>query len=505
MTAPGPASPQTSRGSVAHGARAARGSMLREGIGSTDLGAYALPSLGRAFALRALVGLTGEGADKRTGPLHIATAGSWEGHPDGAFTLDRAAFESCIAAFNAQANPIPIDWEHASVRGDVEKARAAGWVQRLELRDDGLWALVEWTEEGAGDIRSGAYRYCSGVFEFGKPDRRTGKPIPCCLTSIGLTNTPFIDGQRPIALSQRRVALSGGTKMEIPRDALEEALKKLEGDKFTAEQLRSLIAAVEAMQAAQDPEGAEVEVEVEEPVDMSALKSDEPADAKNENGAKPLADAPVPPAEVPMAEGDAMPADPAAVLAELESIAAAMGKDVAGVLAYLREMASSAAGESAAANPAALSAEVAALKATVQSYGKQLSVYRKRDEAEAKAKREAEQRALSAEVDEMVTTGVIVKADADAWRGLALADKARFRALKSTLKPAVPTGREASAIEAPPSQAAGMDGSMLDKSNPEIRALFDRYRTQWRVTDEEKLERLVRRHIAMATNQVSAG
>lgn len=496
MTAAGTTTPPThSRGSVARGARAARGLVPREGSQSiADLGAYALPQLGRAFALRALVGLTGEGAEKRTGPLHIAIEGSWEGHPDGAFTLDRAAFESCVAAFNAQANPVPVDWEHASVRGDVEKARAAGWVQKLEIREDGLWALVEWTEEGAHDIRSGAYRYCSGVFEFGKSDRRTGEPIPCCLTSVALTNTPFIDGQRPIALSQRRVALSGGTKMEIPRDALEAALKALEGDTFTESQLESLIASVAAMQAAKDPDaGADVEIEVEEP--ESAAAGDLPVE---ETAA--LADEPAE-EEVPMAD---VPADPASIMAELESIAAAMGKDVAGLLAYLREMSTGAAGDAAAANPAALSAEVAALKATVQSYGKQLSKYRERDEAEAKAKREAEQRALSAEVDDMVATGVIVKADADAWRGLALADAKRFRALKSTLKPAVPTGREASAPSVPAATASAAD-PMLDKSDPKVRALFDRYRTQWRVTDEQKLEELVRRHLAMGNTQVSAG
>lgn len=494
MAAAGTTTPPThSRGSVARGARAARGLVPREGSQSiADLGAYALPQLGRAFALRALVGLTGEGAEKRTGPLHIAIEGSWEGHPDGAFTLDRAAFESCVAAFNAQANPVPVDWEHASVRGDVEKARAAGWVQKLEIREDGLWALVEWTEEGAHDIRSGAYRYCSGVFEFGKADRRTGEPIPCCLTSAALTNTPFIDGQRPIALSQRRVALSGGTKMEIPRDALEAALKALEGDTFTESQLESLIASVAAMQAAKDPDGAEVEIEVEEPE-----LADKPEEMPEEAA---LADAPMPEEHMPMAEGE-MPTDPAAVMAELESIAAAMGKDVAGLIAYLREMAQAGAGADAAANPAALSAEVAALKATVQSYGKQLAKYRERDVAEEKAKRDAERRALSAEVDEMVASGVIVKADADAWRGLALTDKARFRALKSTLKPAVPTGREASAAPAQPSEAQSMDGQSLDKSDPVIRALFDRYQKNWKVNDPAKLESLVRRHLSM----VSAG
>jgi hypothetical protein len=485
MTAAQPSRPSTpSRGSVGRGVRAARGAdASREGRSSD---AYAMPMLGRALALRSLVGLTGEGAEARTCWIHVAYQGTWEGHPDGAFTLDAAAFASCVAAFEAQRNPVPVDYEHASVR-DVLKAPAAGWVQRLETRDDGdLWAFVEWTAEAAAEIRSGAYRYCSGVFVFERPDRKSGEPVACSLHSIALTNTPFIDGQKPIALSQRRVALSSHTEkqMEITRDALLEALGKLEGDALTTDQLHKLIEAVSAMTEAQDPDaGAEEVPAMDEPAKDLADKDDEEE--------KALADAPAEEVAAEESPGD----DPAALLAEFEAIAAQMGKDLPALLAYLQEMLAAGAGESAAANPAALSAEVAALKTTVASYGKQLAVYRKRDEAEAKAKVEAGKRALSAEVDAMVASGRIVKADAKAWRELALADAGRFRALAATLKPAVPTGREASAVPAGQSQAQALDADTLDKSDPRIVALFDRFRTGWRVTDEKQLESLVRKHL----------
>jgi phage I-like protein len=447
-------------------------------------GAYALPSLGRAMALRALVGLTGEGAESRLGWVHVAYCGSWEGHTDGAFTLDDAAFESCIRAFEMQRNPTPVDYEHASVR-DVAKAPAAGWVQKLELRGEDLWAQVEWTKTAAEEIRSGEYRFCSGVFVFDKPDRKSGEPVACSLHSIALTNTPFIDGQKPIVLSQR-VALKGGP-MEIERSAFEDALKALEGDKLTEAQLTALIKSVAEMAKAQNPDAeadsAELEIEVEEP--ETAAMSDEPKEDEKALSAE------MPP-EMPMADA---PLDPAGVMAELESIAAAMGKDLPALLAYLKEMA--AAGDSAASNPAALSAEVAALKTTVLSYGKQLSKYRARDEAEEKARVESEKRALSQEVDDMITQGVIVKADASAWRSLALADAKRFRALKSTLKPVVPTGREASAMPAGAPSHAEVTEQPLDKSDPQVRALFDRFQTNWKVTDPVKLERLVRNALSI--------
>lgn len=455
--------------------------------------AYAMPSIGRAFALRSMIGLTGDGAEERTGWIHVAYPGTWEGHPDGAFTLDEAAFRACIESFEAQSNPLPVDYEHASVR-DVAKAPAAGWVQALELRDDDLWALVEWTEDAAKEIRSGAYRYSSGVFVFGKPDRKTGDPVDCSLHSIALTNTPFIDGQTPIALSQRVTLREEPKTMMIKRDDLEEILAKLSGDELDPEQLHKAIDAAEALAEAQSPEAAESESEEYEAAD----KAEDEIEEKVEAACKPqrrLGD--MPEKAIEAQEEPAM--DAGAMLAGFEEVAAQMGKDLAGLLAYLREMAT---GESQlAANPAALSAEVAALKATVSSYGKQLEKYRRRDEAEAKAKLESERRALSVEVDEMVKIGLIVKADAKAWRELALADAKRFHDLKSTLRPAVPTGREASAVPASRSTSSTA-GDALDMSEPRVRALADRFRKQWKVTDEARVAQLVRNALRI---QNSAG
>jgi len=187
--------------------------------------AYALYSgADRLFALRALVGLTGEGAKARTGWIHVAPEGSWEGHPDGAFTLTTAGFESCIYDAERRATPQSVDYEHASLYPTGEPTPAAGYVQKLERRADGLWALVEFTERAATMIRAGEYRFCSGVFAFERRDRQTGDVIPCMLDSIALTNRPFIDGQEPIALSQRALAERDMTPPQGARDEAEKGL-----------------------------------------------------------------------------------------------------------------------------------------------------------------------------------------------------------------------------------------------------------------------------------------
>lgn len=187
--------------------------------------AYALYSgADRLFALRALVGLTGEGAQARTGWIHVAPEGSWEGHPDGAFTLTTAGFESCIYDAERRATPQSVDYEHASLYPTGEPTPAAGYVQKLERRADGLWALVEFTERAATMIKAGEYRFCSGVFAFERRDRQTGDVIPCMLDSIALTNRPFIDGQEPIALSQRALAERDMTPPQGARDEAEKGL-----------------------------------------------------------------------------------------------------------------------------------------------------------------------------------------------------------------------------------------------------------------------------------------
>jgi phage I-like protein len=97
-------------------------------------------------------------------------------------------------------------------------------VQKLERREDGLWALVEFTERAATMIKAGEYRFCSGVFAFERRDRQTGDVIQCMLDSIALTNRPFIDGQEPISLSQRALAERDMTPPQGARDEAEKGL-----------------------------------------------------------------------------------------------------------------------------------------------------------------------------------------------------------------------------------------------------------------------------------------
>lgn len=181
--------------------------------------AYALHSesgaRSRSIVLRSQVALTGPGAEKRTGWAHIAKVGEWSGHPSGRFKLTREHFLSAIEVFEGQETPPVFDYEHATEFGTpTGEAPASGWIHKLELRSDDLWALVEWSEKAAAYIRAGEYRFTSSVFLLDAPDRETGEPLKCRLKSAALTNTPFMDGLTPLALSERATNSARAEKVE---------------------------------------------------------------------------------------------------------------------------------------------------------------------------------------------------------------------------------------------------------------------------------------------------
>ena len=437
--------------------------------------AYALYSgHDRLFALRALVGLTGEGAQARTGWIHVAPEGSWEGHPDGAFTLTRAGFESCIYDAERRATPQSVDYEHASLYPTGEPTPAAGYVQRLEQRSDGLWALVEFTERAAGMIKAVEYRFSSGVFAFERRDRQTGDVIPCMLDSIALTNRPFIDGQEPIALSQNAraatvVALNGGRQMNmISREAVMAALESLDGKEFAEEQLHALVTGVAALEAAKS--GKTVEHEGEE---MKAdLKCGPGYEASEAALAMPAPSAPM--AEpVPPMIGEPAPAIDQGVQDAAEMVmgklTSATGMDAAAIMAALDQNLDAVL--AALMGAAAPSAADTASSLSVRLLSQQLGAVKERLAGYEKAERAAADRALDLEVDALVQDGRILPASREQWRTLARTARDQFRALSATLPRVVPMGREATATATASSNATALGDVILDMTDPRVVAL----------------------------------
>ncbi|HEY1692256.1 MAG TPA: phage protease [Polyangiaceae bacterium] len=133
--------------------------------------------------------------------IQLAECGSWKGHPAGPFEMTPATFSEVVRNFEARELPIPWDYEHASeqpaTEGSVPQkgSPAPAWVHRLENRGvGGLWGLTEFLDQARGQIQRGEYAFLSPAMRFGCRDSRTGDKIGARLTSVALTNQPFLTG-----------------------------------------------------------------------------------------------------------------------------------------------------------------------------------------------------------------------------------------------------------------------------------------------------------------------
>jgi hypothetical protein len=154
--------------------------------------------------------------------LEVAYEGHFRGHWMGEFEFTRATFEQIVANFHAhpQYKPVPegvtaeqidaggygvVQWDmhHASeapaTSGDIPVigAPAQGWVLdvRVGKRADGtatLEALTHWLNTARTYVRNKQYRWASVSVVFNSKHPETGEPIGAVLTSIALTNQPFL-------------------------------------------------------------------------------------------------------------------------------------------------------------------------------------------------------------------------------------------------------------------------------------------------------------------------
>lgn len=90
----------------------------------------------------------------------------------------------------------PVDFFHrgdAYAPGSTDDKVASGWIEDLELRADGLYALIKWTDDARKLIVDDKLRYLSPTFAPDGFDRTTGKPQGPTLFGAALLNDPFLE------------------------------------------------------------------------------------------------------------------------------------------------------------------------------------------------------------------------------------------------------------------------------------------------------------------------
>lgn len=143
---------------------------------------------GMTVAVALSAAITGR-LDGRRQWVHLLTPGVIQARDGRTFVMDdpKAVLEATLRW--AGATDIAVDYEHqidlAKING--KPAPAAGWIKRLDVRDSGIWGLVEWTDAAARMIAAKEYRYVSPVI------RLTSDLRIVDIIRVALTNSPALD------------------------------------------------------------------------------------------------------------------------------------------------------------------------------------------------------------------------------------------------------------------------------------------------------------------------
>jgi len=133
--------------------------------------------------------------------LQVLNIGNWKHSEYGNIKISEKDVGQFIKNFDSEVRKdIPITEGH-SVGG--EEKPAIGWFKQLISKGrDGLWAVIDWTEEGKQLLKSKAYKYFSPEFYTSYEDPETHKTYSNVLVGGALTNFPYFKGLAAVACSE---------------------------------------------------------------------------------------------------------------------------------------------------------------------------------------------------------------------------------------------------------------------------------------------------------------
>lgn len=163
-----------------------------------------------------------EAFDGKPARLQVFKTGSWS-HPQyGPINITRADLDTIVKNYETTGRAVVIDYDHGTDTGTKpEERKAAGWVKDLRVEGEGdnasLWADVGLTDEAAGYVQKGEYRFVSPTWVSSFANKETGEEQGITLLRAAITNNPFIDGMHPaVPLSERAGEMLATPKREAP-------------------------------------------------------------------------------------------------------------------------------------------------------------------------------------------------------------------------------------------------------------------------------------------------
>lgn len=184
--------------------------------------------------------------------IHACNEGMYEGHHQGPFEMTRGVFEAFVRNFrqhpqfkagtlqlaeghtyNGGIEPVlQFDYEHASEcppwEGTIPEsgAPACAWALDVEVRNrpDGkasLWVFADLLDDLRAQIAARKQRWVSIAFTLTGVHWITRAPLGPMLTSIAITNHPFMLDLEPLAASNRRTSQPARGAVRSPSDSSE--------------------------------------------------------------------------------------------------------------------------------------------------------------------------------------------------------------------------------------------------------------------------------------------
>jgi len=135
---------------------------------------------------------------------------------------------------------IPWDFNHASEQDPtsgvlpISGAPAQAWTLDLQVRDnavDGhaeLWALTQFLEPARTYVRMGQYKWASVAVALNAVDPQSGQNIGAMVTSIALTNTPFVEGMESLVATKQNPKPGQAPDVKAYRRTFYEAASSIE-------------------------------------------------------------------------------------------------------------------------------------------------------------------------------------------------------------------------------------------------------------------------------------
>lgn len=231
------------------------------------------------------------GEDDAAKWVMVAREGVFLGYNQGEspFQFTRATLDQLVA--NVQSHPsfklgadgvgaenvIPWDFDHASEMSPVDGSKPASgapaqaWTLDMQVREpEGggaaeLWALTRFLDPARGYVKAGQYQWASVAVHFDSIDAVTGTNVGAVISSIALTNTPFIEGMQKLVASKNGAEVTArmyyAEASMNPMHAVSQ-MKELFGLKETdgmAEVLGELSKVGAMVQSGETPVGVDVE------------------------------------------------------------------------------------------------------------------------------------------------------------------------------------------------------------------------------------------------------